>query len=273
MQADTVTPISLAGRTVLVSPDARHAELATELGRHGARVLTWPKLDIGHLKYYAALDEAIENLFGYDWLIFRNIHAVDFFLRHFLQLGRDISELDSLRVCAIGESTKARLEESQVHVDVIPDRLSSAAALSAIERYVGGRDSLGGLNFLIPRAAIASDSLTRSLEEPGARVDEVTTYRTCSLDDPNLAQIKGLLAGGGIDCITFAASSEVRDFAAVFDTNELAPLLKDIVVACADEGTRQTTVDFGLDVNVTLNASADPARARAITTYLGKLRQ
>lgn len=270
MQAETVTTISLAGRTILVSPENRHAELATELERHGARVLTWPRLDVGHLEHYAALDEAIENLFGYDWLIFRNVNAVDFFLRRFRELGRDTSELDALRVCAIGDATKASLEESQVHVDVITDRLSSTAAFSAIESYVGGRDSLGGLNFLIPRAAIGRDSLTQTLEDAGARVDEVTTYRTCSADNSDLAQIKGLLTGGGIDCIAFAASSEMRDFAAVLDTNDLAPLLADVIVACAGESTTQTATDFGVSVNITPGASTIPALAHAIAFHFSR---
>jgi uroporphyrinogen III methyltransferase/synthase len=271
-----VNPVSkdrlLTDCTVLISPSVP-GELATELGRHGARVLTWPRLDISNIENCAALDEAIENLFGYDWLIFRNVNAVDFFLRRFRERGRNVSELDALRVCAIGEAAATRLEEFQVHVDVIPDRLSSAAALSAIESYAGGRDSLGGLNFLIPRAAISSDSLTRSLEEAGARVDEVTTYRTCSADNPDLAQIKGLLTGGGIDCVAFAASSEVRDFAAVFDSNDLHRLVDGIALACMDESTAKTAGDLGVRVDITSVESTSPALAHAITTYLGNLGQ
>lgn len=270
MQANTVTTINLAGRTILVSPDARHAKLATELERHGARVLTWPRLDMSHVESNAALDEAMENLFGYDWLIFRNIYAVDFFLRRLRELGRDVGELDSLRVCAIGEAIKVRLEEFLVHVDVIPDRLSSAAALSAIESYAGGRNSFRGQNFLIPRAAIGRDSLTQTLEDAGARVDEVTSYRTCSADNPDLAQIKGLLTGGGIDCIAFAASSEIRDFAAVFDANDLALLLTGVIVACVDESTTQTAADFGLRLEVTSGESTSPALAHAIAFHFSR---
>ena len=103
---------SLSGRTVLVSPGKAQGELATELKQHGARVLTWPGLDIGGPEAYDALDEAIENLFGYDWLIFRNTNAVDFFLRRFHNRGHEISELDALRVCAVGEEAVTKLEEA-----------------------------------------------------------------------------------------------------------------------------------------------------------------
>lgn len=259
----------LAGRTVLISPSDT-PELATELERYGARVRTWPKLFIGQLDNYLTLDEAIENLFGYDWLIFRNIHAVDFFLRRFRELGRDTSDMDALSVCAIDEATRARLEEFPVHVDVVPDRLSSAAAFSAIERYVGGRDHLVGLNFLIPRAAIATDSLSLSLEEAGGRSDEVMTYRTCPTDNPDLAQIKGLLSGGGIDCIAFATSSEVRDFATVFDTSDIQRLVDGIAVASMDGGTGTTVANFGVRIDITPDESTLAALACAVSEYFVK---
>ena len=270
MQPAVPTITSLTERTILIGcSDVHSRELASELERHGARVLTWPSIDISHLENHAALDEAIENLFGYDWLVLRNVNAANYFLRRFQELGRDISELDALRVCAIGAATIARLEESQVHVDVIPDRLSSEATFSAIKTYAGGRGSLGGLNFLIPRAAIASDSLARSLEEAGARVDEVTTFRTCAAGNPDLSQIKGLLTGGGIDCIAFASSSEVHEFAAVFDTNDLHRLLDGIALVCIDESTAKTAREFGVHVDTGPAEATIEALASTVSERLG----
>jgi uroporphyrinogen-III synthase len=50
--------------------------------------------------------------------------------------------------------------------------------VEAIGDYVGGRAALGRLNILIPGASAARDGLCDLLEEAGARVDIVTTYRT-----------------------------------------------------------------------------------------------
>lgn len=254
----------------MVSPDSGHAELATELEHHGARVLTWPGLDICHLDNYAALDEAIENLFGYDWLIFRNINAVDFFLRRFRGLGRNISELDAVRVCAIGDAAATRLEEFQVHVDVVPGRLSSTAALSAIESYVGGRDSLEGLNFLIPGTAIARQYLQQALADAGARVDAVNAYRTVAVTNQTLSQLNALLAGGGVDCIAFTSASDVHQVAQLFDTNDLMKLFAVVVVACIDESSAQSVIEFGLRVTVRPNESTIPALAEAIDFHFDR---
>ena len=174
-------------------------------------------------------------MFGYDWLVFQNPNAVHFFLRRFQELGHDISELDALRVCGVGEETTPELEAAQVHLDVVPDQPSSQAVRGAIEMYAGGADALHGLNFLIPGAAASRDHLPEALQDTGARVDTVAAYRTCSGNDPTLLCINTLLAGGGIDCVAFTNSSQVFEFAAVFDTNDLRRMLEGVVVACIDK--------------------------------------
>jgi uroporphyrinogen III methyltransferase/synthase len=253
----------LTGRTVLIAPPVP-LELTRELERHGARVICWPKLDIRATGNYAALDEAIENLFGYDWLIFRNVHAVLFFLGRFQTLGHEISELDSLRVCALGQDTIHQLEESHVHIDVIPDRLSTEAICEAIETCVSGREALHGLNFLVPSAGSSRTRLQDALEDAGARADLVATYRTSAPNDPN--RINALLTGGGIDCVAFMNASDANDLAQLFDTSHLGGLLAGVAVACIDQETAQSAAALGLAANIIPEHEA-PDLARAIASY------
>ncbi|MDQ3907734.1 MAG: uroporphyrinogen-III synthase, partial [Acidobacteriota bacterium] len=111
----------LEGRAVMITRAlAQSAEFAAELERYGARVVPCPTIEIVEPESYAPLDEAIENLFGYDWLVFTSVNGVEFFLRRLKTLGRDVSELDDLRVCAIGDATAERLSDAFVHVDVVP---------------------------------------------------------------------------------------------------------------------------------------------------------
>jgi len=236
--------LRLVGRTILIAPSAPR-ELVTELERHGARVITWPEIAIGDPESFAALDEAIENLFGYDWLLFRTQTAAEFFMRRFQKLGHEVSELDTLRVCAMDEATVAKLEASQIHLDLIPDSPTSNAVFAAIESYAGGRGALGRLNFLIPRAAAARDGLCDMLEEAGARADVVVAYRNVS-NRATLAQLTALLTGGGIDCVVFDSPVSVRDLAELFDALELATILAGIQVFCVDESTTNVAHDFGL---------------------------
>src|SRR5260370_16906100 len=110
---------ALAGRTILIAPSGERA-LTAELTRHGARVITWPKIEIIDPESFAALDEAIQNLFGYDWLVLANPNAAGFFLRRLQNLGHEISELDALRFCALNDATRQQLSDAPLPVALVP---------------------------------------------------------------------------------------------------------------------------------------------------------
>jgi uroporphyrinogen III methyltransferase/synthase len=254
----------LSGRTILVSPSQADGELAIQLEHHGARVLAWPRSDIGEPETYEVFDDTIENLFGYDWLVFQNALAVDFFLRRFRDLGHGISDLDSLRVCGVGKEAAALLEESLIHLDVIPDGLSFQATVDAIATYVGGPEALRGLNLLVPSAGNFRAYLQEAMEGAGARVDLIAAYRTCAANDPEPARLEALIAGGGIDCIVFENSAELRELTEVFDTNDLGRRLAGVTVACSDM-TVQAAARFSLAANVVKQGGG--AMAQAIASF------
>jgi uroporphyrinogen-III synthase len=245
MSADKRKNADLTGRTFLIAPSAPR-ELVTGLEQQGGRVITWPEIEIGEAENYAALDEAIENLFGYDWLLFLNVNAVEFFLRRFHQLGREVSELDQLRVCAIGEPAITRLEASQVHIDLTPDSPQTETVLAAIESYAGGREAMARLNFLVPRASLRHEGLCELLEDAGARVDVVIAYRTVAANSSALTQLNALLAGGGIDCVVLTGPETVEDLALLMDTNDLHRIIGDVAVASVGEAAAQSAVTLGL---------------------------
>ena len=261
----------LAGRTIVITrARAQSAEFVSELERLGARVVGCPTIEIVAPESYALLDDAIENLYGYDWLVFTSVNGVDHFLRRLENAGRDRSELDELRVCAIGEATAVRLRDAQIHVDVVPEQFKAEGAYGAIEAYVGGREHLDRLNFLIPRAAVARDYLPKALEEAGARVDVVPAYRTVAPQTSDRGRVEALLAGGAVDCITFTSSSTVTNFARLFDTTDLSGLLEGVAVACIGDITASTAAEFGLRAAILPTEFTVPALTRAIADYYSK---
>ena len=268
MEHDEVATPNLSGRTILIADaDPIHSELATELQRFGGRVIRLPKIESAEADDYTPLDEAVANLYGYDWLIFINPLTVEFFLRRFKQLGHAICELDTLRVCAIGEPTLRRIEACHVHVDLVAP-VTSREIVIAFENYLGGRESLRGLNFLIAKSSAAGDSLLCALADVGARADRVTTHRIGHGNNPELTRINTLLAGGAIDCIVFTSPAAVMQCAEVFGTNDLSPLLKDVAVACADQATAQAVIEFGLHAQIKPVETTIPELSHAIANHL-----
>src|ERR1043166_7716139 len=148
----------LSGRTVMITrARAQAAEFAAALEEAGARVVACPTIQIVAPESYAALDEAIENLFGYDWLVFTSANAVEHFLRRLEALNKEVSELDSLRVCAVGDATAERLRAPHMCFDVAPRKSRAGGFCAALKESRGGREHFGSLNFLLPRAAVARD--------------------------------------------------------------------------------------------------------------------
>ena len=257
----------LAGRTVVITRARSQAdEFVVELEKYGTRVIVCPTIEIAEPETYERLDEAIDHLYGYDWLVFTSVNGVDYFLLRLKARGHDISEIDELRVCAIGDATAERLRAAHIHVDVVPEQFKAEGVFAALEQFVGGGEMLLGLNFLIPRAAVARDYLPKALEGAGARVDVVPVYRTILPDKLDRARLGAMLAGSA-DCIAFTSPSTVRNLAQLFDTQDLGETLAGVVVACIGDITAQTAAEYGLRVDVQPKQFTIPGLACAIAKH------
>lgn len=260
----------LAGRTVVITRARAQAdEFVAELEQFGARVIACPTIEIDEPESFDRLDEAINHLYGYDWLVFTSVNGVDYFLRRFKASGHDVSEIDDLKVCAIGDATADRLRDAKLHVDVIPHEFKAEGVFEALTQFVGGPEALSGLNFLIPRAAVARDFLPKALEEAGARVDVVVAYRTKLPDHLDRGHLAAMLAGG-TDCIAFTSSSTVRNLAKLFDTQDLSAVLEGVAVACIGDVTAQTAAEHGLHTEIQPEQFTIPELARAIAEYFAQ---
>jgi uroporphyrinogen III methyltransferase/synthase len=266
-QSSAIKNQPLAGRTVVITRASDQAqEFVNELAQYGAEVILCPTIEIRELESYDCLDDAIEHLYGYDWLIFTSVNGVEHFFRRLETREHNASDLDELKVCAIGEATAERLRDLQVHVDVIPEEFKAEGVFAALERFVGGREALARLNVLIPRASVARDYLPKALEEAGARVDVVPAYRTSVPDNLDRGRVAAMLTGSA-DCIAFTSSSTVRNLAQLFDTQDLGQALAGVVVACIGDITATTATDYGLQVAIQPQQFTIPALARAIADY------
>jgi len=261
---------ALAGRTVVVTRAASQAgAFIAALENHGATVISCPTIEIAEPETYERVDEAIDHLYGYDWIIFTSANGVEYFLRRLQARGLGVEELDELKVCAIGEATAGRLRDAHVHVDLIPSQAKAEGVFAALSEFAGGSERLHGLNILIPRAAVARDYLPKSLEEAGARVDVVVTYRTLLPENLDRGRLSAMLTGGA-DCIAFMSSSSVKNLALLFDTHDLGEKLQGLIVACIGDITATTAADYGLRVDIQPEETTAAGLADAIAEYYSR---
>jgi uroporphyrinogen III methyltransferase/synthase len=257
----------LAGRTVVVTRAASQAaDLTTLLESYGANVIVCPTIEIREPDNYDRLDEALDHLYGYDWLIFTSTNGAEFFLRRLADRGLLISDLDEIKVCAIGQRTADKLHDAHVHVDLVPSQSTGEGVFAALSEFAGGDGLLHGLNILLPRAAVGRDYLPKALEQAGARVDVVTTYQTVLPENFDRGKLAAMLAGSG-DCIAFTSPSTIRNLAKLFDTHDLGKTLPGMIVACIGSVTAEAAAEYGLSVNIQPENFTTKDLAQAIADY------
>jgi uroporphyrinogen III methyltransferase/synthase len=259
---------SLEGRTIIVTRAASQAaELTTMLEGYGATVIVCPTIEIREPDNYERLDEALDHLYGYDWLIFTSTNGVEYFLKRLLDRGLQVADLDDIKVCAIGQRTAEKLHDAHVHVDLIPSLSTAEGVFQSLTEFIGGE--IRGLNILLPRAAVGREVLPEALQDAGARVDVVTTYQTVLPDNIDRGKLAAMLAGSG-DCIAFTSPSTIKNLAKLFDTHDLGKTLSDIVVACIGSITADTAIEYGLRVDIMPQQTTTADLAHAIAVYYSK---
>ena len=259
--------IPLEGRTIIVTRAASQAaDLTTMLEGYGAKVIVCPTIEIREPDNYERLDEALDHLYGYDWLIFTSTNGVEYFLKRLTHRGQQVSDLDEIKVCAIGQRTADKLHDAHVHVDLVPSQSTAEGVFQALSEFIGGDAHLRGLNVLLPRAAVGRDHLPKALEQAGARIDVVTTYETVLPENLDRGKLAAMLAGSG-DCIAFTSPSTIKNLAKLFDTHDLGKTLTDIIVACIGTVTAETATEYGLRVDIQPENFTTADLAQAIADY------
>jgi len=234
---------SLAGVRILITRSkAENENLAKKLEELGAVTAELPTIAFVPPENLGPLDQSIEMLSEYDWLIFTSRNGVRFFSERMAALGEPADKLREVRVAAIGPATAAALEHLSRKPDYVPDEFLS-------EKIVYGLGNMKGKRVLLPRTDIASRSLPEELRRQGASVEEVVAYRTVVPEDLSLDSLL-LTLKQGVDLVTFTSPSTVRNLAHLADQVGLGALLKDVKVACIGPVTAAEATAQGVHVNI-----------------------
>lgn len=143
------------------------------------------------------MDEALNHLTRYQWLLFSSASAVKFTLGRF----SDLKALASLKVAAVGKETANALGTAGIAVDVVPSEGADqhGAGLSQSLRFLQP-----GTRVLFPQAMGGRPELRDALTERGCIVDVVPASQTTA--------VVPLGSVPPFDVATFASPSALRAF-------------------------------------------------------------
>jgi uroporphyrinogen III methyltransferase / synthase len=196
----------LFGKRVLVTRTTEQAgEFTALLERQGAEAIGCPVIEIVAPPDWGEIDAEIGRMAETDVLILTSANAVDIFFSRLQAAGLDARALHGVALAVVGPKTALALEARGLRPDLMPaDYRAEGVLQELLKRGVKGR------RILYPRAELARDILPRELAAAGAIVRAPVAYRTVAPDDDG--RLRHLLAGGGIDAVTFTSSSTVENF-------------------------------------------------------------
>lgn len=256
----------LFGKGVLVTrPPDQAPALSSLLAAQGAEPVECPTLEIHPPESWTPVDEAINALSTYDWVIFTSVNGVQFFMRRLWFHQKDVRSLAGLHVCCIGPRTKEEAVCWGLAADLVPKDFQAEGILEAM-----GRLGVKGQRILIPRAKVAREILPDQLKAMGATVQVVQAYQAVP-PAVEVAPIRERLRKGEIHYLTFTSSSTVRNFCRLFDNRqELQELTRNITVAVIGPITAETVQEEGLSVDVVALENTVPALVDAIIIHARK---
>ncbi len=251
----------LAGRVVVITRKQGQAESSREaLRKLGARVVELPTIALVPPASWNQVDQAIERLDRYHWVIFTSANGVE---RFFQRLGKHRVEpaLSGRKVAAIGPATARVLRRHGVRAAVVPGEFRAEGLLAALkDKHWRGK------RVLLARAAEAREILPRELRRRGAKVDVVTVYRTV-LPQASRQLAKKVFAGRRPDAIAFTSSSTVKNFFALHGKGWARRALDGVAVATIGPVTSGTARKLGLRVAAEANPYTLLALAQALAEH------
>ena len=240
---------SIAGKTFALFDNPTGVKLIAEIEKTGAKLLKFPIIETEKIELSETSIELIKNLKNFNWIIFPDVLAVDYFLAGLEENGVDFFELDEVRVCALGEVVSDRLRFVQLHADVIPNLIGAENIVSSLKNYTA-EDELKKMKFLIVKEISLDNAIRNELIKSRAEVTELPVYRIKPAVKNETAKLKTLLItlfrGGAIDEFIFSAPTDFIALKNTFNEELFAELFSEIKVSAVDGLTLQIVREHDL---------------------------
>ncbi|CAM3501343.1 uroporphyrinogen-III C-methyltransferase [Marinicrinis lubricantis] len=260
----------LFGRRILVTRSREQAsELSQQIYDLGGEPVEVPLIRMEPLRHpddQQRIQETLNQLEQYDWIIFTSVNGVDYFFNSLQDNHIDIRKLGKAKIAAVGPKTAEHLFRKGLIVQQIPERYQQEGVFEQVMK-----EAVRGQKVLLPRSEIARKWLPEQLKAKGFEVTELDLYRNVLRSDDAEEMIQ-LLEHREIDTISFASSSTVKHFVELLRLHQKDPILltKGADIACIGPITAKTAEECGLKVNILAPEATIESMVQAIISHYRK---
>ncbi|WP_150254032.1 bifunctional uroporphyrinogen-III C-methyltransferase/uroporphyrinogen-III synthase [Nocardiopsis deserti] len=239
------------------------AALSDQLRGYGAVPEEVPTISVEPPRTPQQMERAVRGLVTgrYQWVAFTSVNAVRAIRERLESYGLDARAFAGVKVAVVGDATARAVREFGIQPDLAPpeDEQSSSGLVSVWPPYDAEIDPIERV--LLPRADIATETLSAGLDKLGWEVDDVTAYRTVRAAPPP-APVREAIKGGGFDAVLFTSSSTVRNLVGIAGKPH-----NTTAIAVIGPETERTAIEFGLRVDVVAPKASVSALAQALSEY------
>ena len=259
---------ALYGWTVLVPRTKDQAgEMSDRLTAHGALPIEVPTIAVEPPRSPAQMERAVKGLVDgrFQWVVFTSTNAVRAVWDKFAEFGLDARAFSGVKIACVGEATADRVRAFGISPELVPSgEQSSLGLLDEFPDYDSIFDPVNRV--LLPRADIATETLSEGLRDRGWEIEDVTAYRTVRAAPPP-ADTREMIKTGGFDAVCFTSSSTVRNLVGIAGKPHSRT-----IVACIGPKTAETAAEFGLRVDVQPETAAVGPLVDALAEHAARLR-
>ncbi|GAB17875.1 uroporphyrinogen-III methyltransferase/uroporphyrinogen-III synthase [Gordonia effusa NBRC 100432] len=259
---------ALYGWTVLVPRTKdQAADMSERLITHGAIPKEVPTIAVEPPRSPAQMERAVKGLVDgrYQWVVFTSTNAVRAVWEKFAEFGLDARAFSGVKIACVGESTADKVRSFGINPELVPS--GEQSSLGLLEDFPPYDEVFDPVNrVLLPRADIATETLSEGLRERGWEIDDVTAYRTVRAAPPP-AETREMIKTGGFDAVCFTSSSTVRNLVGIAGKPHART-----IVACIGPKTAETATEFGLRVDVRPETASVPDLVEALAAHAARLR-
>ncbi len=256
----------LLGKRIMVTRTREQAsDLVMQLEELGADCVEFATIALEPPDSWQPLDQAVDAMDQYDWLLFTSINAIHFFFRRLFERQLDARTLAQVKIAVVGTATAAELKNYGLKADLLPATEFTGEGLAQTLIDQGA----GQARFLLPRAAKANEALPEILQQAGATMTIVPVYQNVRPQGREEALRQEFQEQ--IDMVTFTSSSTFTNFTYMLnpkDEAELHQLLNGVKIASIGPVTGKAIHKRGLSVDVQpTEGYSIPTMVEAITRF------
>lgn len=232
---------SLFGKSIVVTRcRTQSSSLSEKISDMGGNAIEIPTIKIQKIEDNKDLENEINKIKEYTYIIFSSKNAVDIFFDKLDEMGYDCRSLYNIKICAVGTETAKAMKSKGIIADIVPKQFIAEGLYEELKDIISENDKI-----LIPRAKNARDFLVNKLGKK-CFVKEVITYESV-IDSDKKDMALEVIDNKEVDYITFASSSTVRNFITLIGEENIEKLYDKKIISIGPI-TSKTIKECGLEV-------------------------